>query len=122
MIYSILTPLRNKKLVYSIVYANNPSCLTVLFPYLLHGNEMIILKVSPHTTVGWRIDPTTLPPNSPNDLPDTNSISIELVDGVFYLVNQQEDTICLGESEYIDNVLDELRMHLESMKNGVICV
>lgn len=54
------------------------------------------------------------------DKPDTNSISIELVKGVFYLVNQEEDTICLGESEYVDDVLDELKVHLEAMKEMIV--
>ena len=54
------------------------------------------------------------------DEPDTNSISIELVDGVFYLVNQEEDTICLGKSEYIGDVLDELKVHLEAMKEMIV--
>ena len=50
------------------------------------------------------------------DKPDTNSISIELVNSIFYLVSQEEDTFCLGDSKYIDDVLDELKVYLEAMK------
>ena len=79
--------------------------------------------------MGMNMPKTILPPTTSQDLtatpmpvdePDTNSISIELVDGDFYLVNQQEDTIYLGESEYIDDILDELKVHLEAMKEMIV--
>lgn len=55
------------------------------------------------------------------ELPATrDAVSIKLVENKFYLINQQGQTIDLGEAEYITDVLDNLEKHLKSMVKAAV--